>query len=277
MKKNILKLKNSFPKEIFNKSEYKKLSNNFDKIFEAIQKDKNKLTNTMNLFHKEYVFNFTIKDLKKFKKFRSIAIIGMGGSILGAEAIYKFLCNKIRKKVHFFDDLSNRDILQFKKNRKIQNILFLIISKSGNTLETLTNTIILDVLKKNKKNIIIISEKNNSTLHSLSKKLGVFFIEHKKNIGGRYSVLTEVGLVPAYLMGLNILNLRKNINRFFQNNAKSILKENSLKLASLSESKKYSNFIMLNYSPELEKFLYWCQQLIAESLGKKGKGFTGGV
>ena len=86
-------------------------------------------------------------------------------------------------------------------------------------------------------------------------------------------MLTEVGLVPAYLMGLNILNLRKNINRFFQNNAKSILKENSLKLASLSESKKYSNFIMLNYAPELEKFLYWCQQLIGESLGKKGKGF----
>ena len=101
MKKNILKLKNSFPKEIFNKSEYKKLSNNFDKIFEAIQKDKNKLTNTMNLFHKEYVFNFTIKDLKKFKKFRSIAIIGMGGSILGAEAIYELLSNKIQKKFIF--------------------------------------------------------------------------------------------------------------------------------------------------------------------------------
>ena len=86
-------------------------------------------------------------------------------------------------------------------------------------------------------------------------------------------MLTEVGLVPAYLMGLNILNFRKNINKFFQNNAKSILKDNALKLASLSESNKYSNFIMLNYSPELEKFLYWCQQLIGESLGKKGKGF----
>ena len=273
MKKNIFKLKNSFPKEIFNNLEYKKLSNNFDQIFEGIQEDKNKFMNTMNLFHKKYVFNFTIKDLKKFKKFKRIAIIGMGGSILGAEAIYELLSNKIQKEVHFFDDLSNKDILKFKKNRKLQNILFLIISKSGNTLETLTNTIILDVLKKNKKNIIIISEKNNNILHSLSKKLGVFFIEHKKNIGGRYSVLTEVGLVPAYLMGLNILNLRKNINRFFQNNAKSILKENSLKLASLSESKKYSNFIMLNYAPELEKFLYWCQQLIGESLGKKGKGF----
>ena len=171
MKKNIFNLKNSFKKEIFNNLEYKKLSNNFDQIFEGIQEDKNKFMNTMNLFHKKYVFNFTIKDLKKFKKFKRIAIIGMGGSILGAEAIYELLSNKIQKEVHFFDDLSNKDILKFKKNRKIQNILFLIISKSGNTLETLTNTIILDVLKKNKKNIIIISEKNNNILHSLSKKL----------------------------------------------------------------------------------------------------------
>ena len=52
MKKNIFKLKNSFPKEIFNNLEYKKLSNNFDQIFEGIQEDKNKFMNTMNLFHK---------------------------------------------------------------------------------------------------------------------------------------------------------------------------------------------------------------------------------
>ena len=69
----------------------------------------------------------------------------------------------------------------------------------------------LNVLKKNAKNLILISEKKNNLLFSLSKKLNLFYIEHKKNIGGRYSVLSEVGLLPAYLMGININKLRLNI------------------------------------------------------------------
>ena len=88
--------------------------------------------------------------------------------------------------------------------------LFLIVSKSGNTIETLSNLFILKILKKNAKNVII-SQKKNSILFNLSKKFNLFFIEHKSYIGGRYSVLSEVGMVPAYLMGLNIFKLRKNL------------------------------------------------------------------
>ena len=107
----------------------------------------------------------------------------------------------------------------------------------------------------------------------MSKKLNLFYIEHKSHIGGRYSVLSEVGIVPAYLMGLNISKLRLNILDFLKGKNKLFLKSSSIKLANLINSKKFNNLIFINYFPELEKFLLWCQQLIAESLGKKNKGF----
>ena len=74
----------------------------------------------------------------------------------------------------------------------------------------------LNIIKKNTKNVIIITEKNNNLLCSLSKKLNIFFIEHKNYIGGRYSVLSEVGIVPAYLMGINIPKLRSKTELFFR-------------------------------------------------------------
>ena len=85
--------------------------------------------------------------------------------------------------------------------------------------------------------------------------------------------MSEVGIVPAFLMGLNILKLKGRLDHFLNSKNKKNLKESSVKLASIMKSNKFTNLIFLNYIPELERFLYWCQQLIAESLGKKKKGF----
>ena len=128
-------------------------------------------------------------------------------------------------------------------------------------------------MKKNSKNIILISEKKNNLLFTMSKKLNLFYVEHKTNIGGRYSVLSEVGIIPAYLMGINITKIRSKILDCLKNSNKLFLKDSTIKLATLMLSKKFNNLVFLNYFPELEKFLYWCQQLIAESLGKKNQGF----
>ena len=75
-------------------------------------------------------------------------------------------------------------------------------------------------------------------------------------------------------MGIDIKKLRMNIRKFLKNREKKFLKESVVKLSNLLMQKKFSNLIFLNYSPELEKFLFWCQQLIAESLGKKKKRFS---
>ena len=149
----------------------------------------------------------------------------------------------------------------------------MVISKSGNTIETITNLRQLKILKKNTKNIIIISEKSKNLLFSISRKYNLKFIEHKKHVGGRYSVLSEVGMLPALLMGVDTRKIRLNLELYFKSNKKFLLKQSSITLANLLYKKKLQNIIFLNYIPELEKFLFWCQQLIAESLGKKVKGF----
>ena len=103
--------------------------------------------------------------------------------------------------------------------------------------------------------------------------MNLSYIEHKENIGGRYSVLSEVGIIPSYLCGINTSKLRINLDSFFYGKKSFFLKKSCIKLANLLIKNKYRNLIFVNYEPRLEKFLFWCQQLIAESLGKKGKGF----
>ena len=251
----------------------KQLYKNFNKVYLSIKEDIKNTKKTLNVLDRKFRFNFATKNLKKFKKFKTIAIIGMGGSILGAEAIYNSLEPKIKKEIFFFDDLNESKITNFKKNKNLSEILFIIISKSGNTIETLSNMFSLKILKKNANNIIIISEKKNNLLFSIAKNYNLFYTEHNHNIGGRYSVLSEVGVIPAYLMGVNISKLRSKIFDFALKKNKKFLKDSSVTLVQLINSKKFNNLIFLNYSPKLEKFLYWCQQLIAESLGKKNKGF----
>ncbi len=262
--------KNFIDQKLLGKSQIKN-SKIYKKCFlEILNEIKSK--KTLNVLDNNFKFSFNFSDLSNFKKFKTIAIIGMGGSILGLEAIYNLFYKKIKKKIYFFNDINEQKIYNFKKNVNFKDTLFIIISKSGNTVETLSNSFSLSIFKKNAKNVIIISEKKN-TLFSICKKLNLFHIEHKSFIGGRYSVLSEVGVVPAFLMGINTKKLRSKILNFLKGKPQSFLKDSTTKLAGILRSEKLNNLIFLNYSPRLEKFLFWCQQLIAESLGKKNKGF----
>ena len=271
MNNNNLTLKNNL---YFNKkiSSFHKLNKKFDKIYTNLKREIKNKNKTLNVLDDKFKLNFRLKDLSKYKKFKTIVIIGMGGSILGANAIYDFFRFTIKKKVYFFDDLDENKLSLLKKKEYLPKILFIIISKSGNTIETLSNTFALNIIKKNSKNIILISERKNNVLFSLSKKLNLFYIEHNPNIGGRYSVLSEVGIIPAYLMGININRLRSKISDSLNKKNKIYLKKSTTNLVKILKSKKFNSLILLNYAPNLKKLLYWCQQLIAESLGKQGKG-----
>ena len=271
MIKNKLFLKNIIQKKYLNHRLNKKFLKSYPKIIKDIKDNIDDATKIYNVLGDNFKFNFKFQDLKKFKKFNTIALIGIGGSILGSEAIYDFLKKKIKKEIFFFDNIDEQKILNFKKKVNTNKTLFIVISKSGDTIETLSNFLYLNIV--NNKNVILISEKNNNALYAISKRFNFYYIEHKNFIGGRYSVLSEAGIVPAYLMGVNINKLRKNLNKFLIFNKNSFLRDNAVKLANILHQKKISNSIFINYIPELEKFLFWCQQLIAESLGKKGKGF----
>ncbi len=271
MKNKKIIYKNNIQKKYLNLKFNHKLNKRYSNILKDITTN---LDTTKNIFHSlsnKFKFNFKTKDLYKFKKFKTVAIIGMGGSILGSEALYYFLKEKIKKNFLFFNDIDEDKLKKLKSTQNLKKILFIVISKSGNTIETLSNFFALQVIKKNSKNIIIISEKFDNPLYSLSQKMKLHHIEHKNYIGGRYSILSEVSMVPAYLMGVNIKRFRKNLLNHFKN--KKFLKDSSIMLTNLLKSNKFKNLIFFNYSPRLDKFLYWKQQLIAESLGKKGKGF----
>ena len=121
--------KNNIQSQNLNNSLLKKQRKSFEKIFLDIRNDIKNEKKTLNVLNKNFKYNFKTKELNKFKRFNSIAIIGMGGSILGAEAIYNLFQEKIKKKVYFFNDLDEDKIINFKKKEQILNKLFIIISK----------------------------------------------------------------------------------------------------------------------------------------------------
>jgi len=223
----------------------------------------NEGTQVISSLSKSYKDSFNKKNTKHFNKKLDYRIIGMGGSTLGAQAIYDFLKKKIKKKFIFVDNLNTSKNKQTKKN--LNN---LIISKSGNTTETIVNANIL--IKKKDRNLFI-TEKKKSYLSLLAQKLKAEVVDHNNYIGGRYSVLSEVGMLPAELMGLNYKKFRQlnNLvnNKFFMKSLVSNVESTILFL----KTKKF-NSIVINYDEQSTNLFNWYQQLVAESLGKEKKG-----
>jgi len=231
-------------------------------IKKNISKEIKNRKNLLNSLSRSYKYSYNKKDLSSLKNFKEINLIGMGGSTLGTEAIYSFLNQKVKKKINFFNNLDN---FQKKNNKKSCNI---IVSKSGNTLEVATNINLF--IKKSDKNLIITENKKNY-LNMIASDLKSEVIEHKNFIGGRYSVLSEVGMIPAELMGLNI-NKFKNINKLIKSKSfNRSLVDSVERTIRLIKNKKF-NSIILNYDTRSIKLFEWYQQLISESLGKKSKG-----
>ena len=255
---------------------FKNLKKNNSKSFNnSIKKTKLSIKEKKNVFHsfsKEFKLNFNLAELQKYKKFKRIIIIGIGGSIFGFQAINNFLKKKSKKELIFINNLEPIQLNKLNKLKNLKNSLFIIISKSGNTIEVLS---IINSLKNkanfNKKNSLIITENKKNYLSLFAKNFKIKVIYHRSYIGGRYSVFSETALIPCYLMNIDITKFKKNILNFL-NKKKLILIKNLINLSKIYDSKKINSIVLLNYCQSLECFMLWCQQLIAESLGKNGKG-----
>ena len=239
----------------------KKINNSqIRKKFLSLLNEKNYVLDSLN---KNYKDNFSKKLVNKYKKYSTFKVIGMGGSTLGTQTIYEFLKDNVKKNFVFIDNLRQKKFkIKYKKSAN------LVISKSGNTIETVVNSNIY--IKREDANIFITENKNNYLL-KLANKLKADVVHHNNYIGGRYSVLSEVGMLPAELMGLNANNFRQlNLlikNKQFINNLVSGVSST----LNYIKNKKY-NSIILNYDEKSENLFKWYQQLVAESLGKKSKG-----
>jgi glucose-6-phosphate isomerase len=244
----------------FKVNKVNKVNKKIDKDFKILIKEKSALLQSLGTTYKNI---YTKKVILRIKKYSNIRIIGMGGSILGTESIYDFLRHKVKKKFIFINNLQSK--IKNLDKKKYANI---IVSKSGSTLETISNVNIF--VKKEEKNVFI-TENKKSYLFTLAKKLKAEIIHHNNFIGGRYSVLSEVGMLPAELMGLNIKKF-KQINNLVKNKkfVNSLIANVDSTLYFLK--KKKFNSIILNYDENSDNLFKWYQQLVAESLGKKGNG-----
>jgi len=269
----MLSKKNFFQNYNLNSNTFKRNFIKTKRIFESFKLDFQTEIPLLQSYEKNYKMNFSSKTIKKFSKYQNIIIFGMGGSILGSKCIYSFLKNKIKKKIFFFDNLDPNLHAKCSKIKNIKNSCFVVISKSGNTLETITNLGIVfsNSLIRNK--LIIITEIKNSALSFIADKFGAEVIEHNNFICGRYSVLSEAGMLPAMLMKLKIERFR-NINKFLNNKffVSSLLK-NVAGIYTLYK-KGFNNSVILNYDSKLNDLGLWYQQLVGESLSKSGEGIT---
>ena len=240
-----------------------KIKKNTQKVKKKLKKLLQENNEVIKSLRKTYKNSYNRKLVNKYNKGLNYRVIGMGGSTLGAQTIYDFLGKKIKKKFSFIDNLQT--ITKTNTKKKITN---LIVSKSGNTIETIINT---NLLLKKKQKSIFITENNKSYLYLLAEKLKADIVNHNNFIGGRYSVLSEVGMLPAELMGLNS-NKFKNLNMLIKN--KNFINSLILNVSStlhFIKNKKY-NSVIVNYDEKSQNLFNWYQQLIAESLGKNKKG-----
>ena len=240
----------------------KRSSKNLKKLFSEILQKKEFGCKVIDTFSKNYQYSFSKKKIVGFKKYKTISVFGLGGSSLCIKAIYDFLRFKIRKKVYFYDNLDVA-VPKIVKNKNLD----IIISKSGSTLETIVNENIFSNSKK-----LFITENKKSYLRDLALKLKSEIIDHRNFVGGRYSALSEVGMLPAELLGLKSEKFKKFDNLIKNKNFVSTLINNVDMMYKFYLLGK-TNSVILNFDKSLISLIEWYQQLLSESLGKKGKGF----
>jgi glucose-6-phosphate isomerase len=210
----------------------------------------------------------------------AVFVLGIGGSSLGGQALADIAREgKNRPRLHFFD---NPDPLTYERalaNADLRTARFLAISKSGSTAETLAQVLIAaDAIaraggaKYLKQHFAVITERKPSPLRQFAADIACPILDHPLGVGGRYSVLTVVGLLPAILMGLDAKALREGARAVLKNAAAPAAGA-ALHWALLSEG-RLRETVLWPYSDRLKTFGAWWRQLWAESLGKNGQGTT---
>ena len=214
----------------------------------------------------------------------AIAVFGIGGSSLGGQALADLIPFGAPRKVHFFDNIDPFTFDHALKSFDLRTTRFVCISKSGGTAETLIQTLAAaEALEKAgggkhlKDHFVVITEPKPSALKKFAEDIGCLTLDHPLGVGGRYSVLTVVGLLPALLMGLDAKAIREGGAATL----KPLLDGKDVPAASgaalhhaLARENKMRETVLWLYADELKTFGPWWRQLWAESLGKDGKGST---
>jgi glucose-6-phosphate isomerase len=214
---------------------------------------------------------------------KTVAVLGIGGSSLGGQAL-----TALRKNpgVEFHDNPDPFSWSAALGRFDLKKTHFIAISKSGGTAETLMQVLTAaEALKQAgvkalKKHFTIVTEPHQSALADFADAIGAARLDHPTGVGGRYSVLTVVGLLPAILMGIDVKALRAGAAAVLAETlaAKSAADSPAATGAALhhalASENRLATTILWPYVDHLAVFGGWWRQLWAESLGKDGKGST---
>jgi glucose-6-phosphate isomerase len=202
----------------------------------------------------------------------TIAVIGIGGSSLGAKAVYEFMkpVKDLPRKLYFFESTDPINITDLLSKFDVNKTHFLVISKSGSTVETFSIYKYIYSLQRDPAAYTFITDPG-SPLERYAKEINASVLYLPDNVGGRFSVLSTVGLVPLAMCGIDIKSLlegaRSIKNSFFDHGyIRDILLNKAVYYA--KNHAQYNINCIFAYSETLKYFCQWYVQLWGESLGK---------
>ena len=271
-------------KDLF-KSSLKKINFIIDQIKESKDPLLLSFINQFNNYEKEKINKLASYHQKKFK---DIVVLGTGGSSKAGRTFVQiayrtFGRNPKFPKITFLENIDFQDFNDLFKKINLKKTGIIVISKSGETNETLVQFLIflskyIKTFKKSKinKHFTVITKKGDSALRNLANDFLIDVVDLDSNLSGRFSAFSPVGLLPAAISGLNIKKITEGALFLLK---KSLKKEQKIPsegaaLHYAAQNSKINISVLLTYTERLRNFGFWHEQLIAESLGKNKKGFT---
>ena len=244
------------------------LPNSYSHLVEAFQSQN--YPQLKSVYDREH-----LKDLRSIaedfqNRFEDVLILGTGGSSLGGKT-FCALSKSMGPKLHFLDNVDPETFERIFARLNPRTTGIVIISKSGSTAETLMQALTLKAVwgEAISQNTIMITEPTPNVMRKLGESWGVRILEHPRDVGGRFSCFTRVGLLPAAIAGLDLDALLDGAQDVLENKVEEIAASSQM-IADLN----LPNHVMMPYCDRLLSFAFWWKQLWAESLGKDGKGFT---
>ena len=228
----------------------------------------------------------------RFARFEHVVVMGMGGSSMSGKALVALADKgfgplKGRPKLWFMDNVDPATYAELLARLPLERTGFIAISKSGGTPETLVQLFaVLEGLEaklgkaKLGEHVIAITEATDNPLRRLATRLGATILEHDPKVGGRYSSLSLVGMLPAMIAGLDCAAVREGAASVLDptlaaNDTAGLAPAIGAALSvGLANERGLNVTVLMPYVDRLDSFAFWYRQLWAESLGKDGKGTT---